>query len=211
MNCFHGFLFNIGAQNVIQSKNKPPSWITRCQQPAIKNRFFHIDLKGPKIPLNVFLSLLEQVARWGINGVIVEYEHRLPYLPLPKQFPVYERYKESEIKILLEKAASLGIEWIPLVQTFGHVEYLSKVKGTENLFENPDYPSQLCPSKKIVRQYIQDLIIYAGFIQKADTFTLVWMKHVSLVFAMSAQRKWKSSVIKWVFILSMLSLYGKRF
>ncbi|MCM8805334.1 MAG: family 20 glycosylhydrolase [Candidatus Omnitrophica bacterium] len=143
---------------IFSDKKNLPSWRVEFQVPAIKNRFLHIDLKGPKIPYRVFSHLLEQIARWGINGVIVEYEHRLPCLPLPHQFPEYERYTEKEIRTLIEKAKALGIEWIPLVQTFGHVEYLSRLKGTEILFENPQYPSQLCPSKKEVRKYIENLI-----------------------------------------------------
>ncbi|MCX7704703.1 MAG: family 20 glycosylhydrolase [bacterium] len=145
---------------IFSRKNKMPSWITETSQPAIKNRFFHIDLKGPKIPFEVLSSLLEQLARWGINGVLVEYEHRIPFLPLSEQFPSYDRYTESQVKFLTQKAKSLGIEWIPLVQTFGHVEYLSRLKGAENLFENPEYPSQLCPSKKTVKKYVEEIIDY---------------------------------------------------
>jgi len=145
---------------IFNDKKTLPCWRKQFPQPAIKNRFFHIDLKGPKIPVHILSSLLEQIARWGINGVVVEYEHRLPYLPLPQQFPAYDRYKKSEIESLLEKAESLGIEWIPLVQTFGHVEYLSRIKGTEDLFENKNYPSQLCPSKENVKEYIRNLIDY---------------------------------------------------
>ncbi len=145
---------------IFSDKKNLPCWRKNFPQPAIKNRFFHIDLKGPKIPVNVFSLLLEQLARWGINGVVVEYEHRLPYLPLSRQFPLSERYKESEIRFLLEKAESLGIEWVPLVQTFGHVEYLSRLENSMELFENNRYPSQLCPSKMQVREYIRNLIDY---------------------------------------------------
>lgn len=149
---------------IFSKKNKVPSWIAQCSVPAIKNRFFHIDLKGPKIPFEVFSSLLEQLARWGINGVVVEYEHRIPFLPLPQQFPSHERYTESQIKFLNQKAKSLGIEWIPLVQTFGHVEYLSRLKGTENLFEDEQYPAQLCPSRKEVKKYIEQVIDYICYL-----------------------------------------------
>ncbi|HPO52089.1 MAG TPA: family 20 glycosylhydrolase [bacterium] len=145
---------------IFKGKKNLPSWRIEFPEPAIKNRFFHIDLKGSKIPFDIFCGLLEQLARWGINGVVVEYEHRIPYLPLPKQFPEKERYTENEITRLLKHAQSLGIQWIPLIQTFGHVEYLSRLQGTKNLFENPEYPSQLCPSKKIVKDYLEKLIDY---------------------------------------------------
>lgn len=134
-----------------------PLWI-KNNRPAIENRIVHIDLKGPKIPVKSFYRYLKLLSRWGINGVLVEYEHRIPYLPLSQQYPESNRYKEEEIRGLVEYAKNLGIEWIPLIQTFGHVEYLSRVKGTEYLFEYPDYPQQLCPLKKEVKNYIENLI-----------------------------------------------------
>ncbi len=127
-------------------------------KPAIEKRIVHIDLKGPKIPFESFKKFIGILARWGINGVLVEYEHRLPYIPLKNQFPASERYTKSQLKELIAIAADNGIEWIPLVQSFGHVEYLSRLVGTEHLFENPDYPKQLCPLKRQVKKYLENLI-----------------------------------------------------
>lgn len=155
---------------IFSKKNRIPSWVAETSQPAIEKRCVHIDLKGPKIPFEIFCSLLEQLARWGINGVLVEYEHRIPFLPLPDQFPTSHRYTESQIRFLVEKAKSLGIEWIPLVQTFGHVEYLSRLKNTEILFENPQYPSQLCPSKKEVKRYVEELIDYICYLHPESKY-----------------------------------------
>lgn len=127
-------------------------------KPVIENRIVHIDLKGPKIPFDAFKNLIRILARWGINGLLVEYEHRLPFLPLKNQFPASDRYTRKQLKELIEFAYDNEIDWIPLVQTFGHVEYLSKIKGTQTLFENTDYPQQFCPFKKQVRTYIANLI-----------------------------------------------------
>lgn len=135
---------------------KTPSWVTG--NPAIEKRIVHIDLKGPKIPLKSLTVFLQMLARWGINGVLVEYEHRLPYLPLKEQFPSEDRYTKNQLKQLIKIASDSGIEWIPLVQTFGHVEYLSRLKGTKTLFENPEYPQQFCPLKKNVKEYLRKLV-----------------------------------------------------
>ncbi len=62
------------------------------------------------------------------------------------------------MKELISIAIDNGIEWIPLIQTFGHIEYLSRIKGTESFFENPEYPQQLCPLKKEVKNYLEALI-----------------------------------------------------
>jgi hypothetical protein len=145
---------------LFQKKSKLPAWRIIYNKPAIRYRILHIDLKGPKIPFEVFKKFLYTLARWGINGILVEYEHRLPQLPLSAQFSKEDRYTLEEIKELTELAKSLDIEWIPLIQTFGHVEYLSHLKGTENFFENPEFPNQLCPLRDEVKNYLKRLISY---------------------------------------------------
>ncbi|HOK79656.1 MAG TPA: family 20 glycosylhydrolase [bacterium] len=132
------------------------NWVSG--RPAIENRVVHIDLKGPKIPFDSFKHFIQLLARWGINGVLVEYEHRFPFLPLKYQFPPVDRYTKSQLKELMKIAKDHGIEWIPLFQTFGHLEYLSRLKGTTDMFENPDYIQQLCPLNEKARQYLQNLI-----------------------------------------------------
>ena len=52
----------------------------------------------------------------------------------------------------------LCIEWIPLVQMFGHQEYLSRLPGTSGLMENPRMPNQLCPSRPVVLDYLRRLL-----------------------------------------------------
>ena len=135
---------------------KKAEWV--YGKPVIENRIVHIDLKGPKIPFESFINLIRLLARWGINAVLVEYEHRFPYLPLKNQFPASERYTKKQLKTLIQIASDNGIQWIPLIQTFGHLEYLSRIKGTQVLFENPEYPQQICPLKKQARKYIEDLL-----------------------------------------------------
>ncbi len=144
--------------NLFPSKTKLPAWRQKKAVPALSHRVVHIDLKGPKIPFVVFKKLLGQYARWGINGVLVEYEHRLPKLPWPNQFPANDRYTRSEVAELVNLARDLEIEYIPLVQTLGHVEYLRRLDGTAPLMENPKYPNQFCPSKPEVRDYLSRLL-----------------------------------------------------
>ena len=136
-------------------KNFSP-WVNG--KPAIENRVVHIDLKGPKIPFESLKKFLKLLARWGINGVLVEYEHRFPFLPLKYQFPESERYTKSQIIELVKFADDNGIQWIPLFQTFGHLEYLSRVKGTSCMFERHDYIQQICPLNEDARKYIERLI-----------------------------------------------------
>jgi hypothetical protein len=142
---------------LIPSSSARPSW-RRAATPALPNRAIHVDLKGPKWPVPAFRQFLAQLARWGANGVLVEYEHRLPWLPLPSQFPSRDRYTRSELQGLLDLAHKLGLEWIPLVQTLGHVEYLNRLPGLNAWMENRSAANQLCPCRKDVRRYLERMI-----------------------------------------------------
>ena len=146
--------------NLISHPSSLPSWRRNRARAALPERVVHVDLKGPKIPFSVFKKLLHLYARWGISGVLVEYEHRLPELPLSRQFPKADRYTRSEIVELTRLSRDLGLDYFPLVQTLGHVEYLRHLKGTAAMMENPSYPNQLCPSNPKTRAYLSRLVAY---------------------------------------------------
>ena len=99
-----------------------PAWRRSARKPALAWRVAHVDLKGPMIPGRVIPALLRLYGRWGLNGVLVEYEHRLPFQPLVRQFPAGDRYSREQIRAWIRIARQQGIEWIPLVQMFGHQE-----------------------------------------------------------------------------------------
>lgn len=143
---------------LLPPNSRAPSWKRERPSPALAERVVHVDLKGPKIPFKVLKQLLPLYARWGISGVLVEYEHRLPHLPLPRQFPQGDRYSRAEIADLVHLSHDLGLDYIPLVQTLGHVEYLRHIRGTAAMMENPAYPNQLCPSNPRTREYLTRLI-----------------------------------------------------
>lgn len=143
---------------MLPQPSRLPSWRRARATRRVPELLAHVDLKGPKIPFGVFEKLLALYARWGFSGILLEYEHRLPELPVPRQFPASDRYTRAQQKELLRLCAELELECVPLVQTFGHLEYLRRLPETEAMMENPAYPNQLCPCNEQARDYVSRLI-----------------------------------------------------
>lgn len=116
-------------------------------QPHAKYRIVHFDLKGAPPKLSYLVKILPIIKEAGANGILLEYEDMFPWTGLlePAKSPV--AYSLAEIKQLLQAAASLELEVIPLVQTFGHLEYVLKIKEFRHLREMDQFPAAICPSK----------------------------------------------------------------
>ena len=55
-------------------------------------------------------------------------------------------------------AARVGFDIIPLVQTFGHMEYALKLAEFQHLREMPMYPDSLCPSKSGSQMLLKEML-----------------------------------------------------
>lgn len=58
----------------------------------------------------------------------------------------------------LEIARDLDLEIIPLVQTFGHLEYLLKLAEFRDLREVDAFPDSICPSDNQSLEIITNMI-----------------------------------------------------
>ena len=64
----------------------------------------------------------------------------------------------KQVRSLLNVAEAYKLEVIPLVQTFGHLEYALKLPQFSHLRENPAVPQALCPSQNDSFVLIQQLV-----------------------------------------------------
>lgn len=113
--------------------------------PAFEQRIVHIDLKHYAPNEKFLLSFLEQMADWKLNTLLLEYEAKFPYSEsLGIQDPV-STWTLDSIAGLQEKARECGVEIIPLVQTFGHLEFVLRHPRYADLRELPDLLCQICP------------------------------------------------------------------
>lgn len=95
---------------------------------------------------------------------IPEYEDMFPYNGILKNISARNAYTEEQIKDILKLARSYQLEVIPLIQTFGHVEFALKHEEWAKLREVPGSPQALCPSKNSSMNFIREMAYQVGFI-----------------------------------------------
>ncbi|KAK6758034.1 hypothetical protein RB195_015694 [Necator americanus] len=108
------------------------------------NVIVHFDLKGAPPRLEYFLALLEFIAKGGATGVLIEWEDMFPWSGKLESVRNTNAYSRKEVRQILGKAKSLKLEVIPLVQTFGHMEWILKYEKFRKYRENDEYPQVIC-------------------------------------------------------------------
>ncbi|CAL9707806.1 unnamed protein product [Knipowitschia caucasica] len=100
-------------------------------------KLVHLDLKGAPPKIEYLLQLIELFAKLGADGLLVEYEDMFPYEGELKvlQASTHSAYSGEEVMRIQEAARAQGLEVIPLIQTFGHMEFVLKHESLRSLRE----------------------------------------------------------------------------
>ncbi|MCF8380387.1 MAG: family 20 glycosylhydrolase [Bacteroidales bacterium] len=105
---------------------------------------FHLDLRIQIMKPEALHNLAEELAGFGMNTLIMEYEASFPYESHPL-IPNRYAYSKNEIRSFISFCDSLGIDVIPMQQSFGHVEYILRNYKYAELREDQKEISQVCP------------------------------------------------------------------
>ena len=87
----------------------------------------------------------------------------------------------QEIAALLQAAKDNNLGVIPLVQTFGHLEFVLKLEQFKNLREEPSYPQSLCPSKEEAVNMVRTMVNQIMEIHRDSTHIHIGCDEVSKV------------------------------
>ncbi|KAK5982414.1 Hexosaminidase D [Trichostrongylus colubriformis] len=68
-------------------------------------------------------------------------------------------YTVDEVKRILQKATDLNLEMIPLVQTFGHLEWILKFEKFRAYRDDDRYPQVICLGNKKAMDLIKMAIL----------------------------------------------------
>lgn len=105
------------------------------------NRVVHLDLKGAPPRVSYYEDFFPLIHALGATGILMEYEDMFPFSgPQLQDLPAYNAYSKSDIQHILQLATNNGLEVIPLIQTFGHLEFLLKLQKYTELREVQKYP-----------------------------------------------------------------------
>ncbi|KAL8174905.1 UNVERIFIED_CONTAM: hypothetical protein K2H54_005404, partial [Gekko kuhli] len=197
-------------------------------------RLVHLDLKGaaPKV------SYLEQVfplfSKLGANGVLIEYEDMFPFKGELEVLKSPYAYSEEDIEKIQDLAELNKLEVIPLVQTFGHVEFILKHDKYRHLREverfpnsfNPHVPETLLLLKAVLTQVLDkhrhsswvhigaDEVFHLGegmdsktwLSRNAGDVGKMYLNHIREVVAFVAGQDWGLQVLMWDDMLRKVSV-----
>ncbi|XP_028989008.1 hexosaminidase D [Betta splendens] len=127
-------------------------------------KLVHLDLKGAPPRVEYLHKLIELLSRLGLDGLLVEYEDMFPYEGELKllQATAQPAYSQEEVLSMQEFAKCRGMEVIPLVQTFGHMEFVLKHRSMWSLRELAHCVGTLNPHReegvKLVLEMLRQVI-----------------------------------------------------
>ena len=105
---------------------------------------FHLDLRIQVMKMDALKKFAKTLNESGINTLVMEWEGTYPFQTHP-MIPNRYAYTKDEIKSFISYCGKLGIDVIPLQQSFGHVEYILRNERYKNLREDQKDYSQVCP------------------------------------------------------------------
>ena len=129
----------INKLNAQQSPLNTESFLSNLQ------RIVHIDLKGAPPKSSYFEKFIPFLKENGAHGILLEYEDMFPFEGQLKEARHGLAYTLKEVEQINKLAKDNGLYVIPLVQTYGHLEWLLKVKKFAHLRENSEYPQVITP------------------------------------------------------------------
>ncbi|TSO37038.1 Transcription factor E4F1 [Bagarius yarrelli] len=98
----------------------------------------------------------------GANGILVEYEDMFPYEGKLEILRSPFAYSEKDIEDIGRLASLYNLELIPLVQVFGHLEFVLKHEEFFKLREIANFPNSLNPlhsdSLKLVKEMLTQVL-----------------------------------------------------
>ncbi|CAG0913464.1 unnamed protein product [Notodromas monacha] len=121
-----------------------------------REKIVHLDLKGGPPKVAYIKEFFKLIRAFGATGVLIEYEDTFPYSLISSNSSI--RYSLKEIREILDSASEHGLQVIPLLQTFGHLEFMLKRREFEDLRENVSIPQAICPLKTRAVMTVKSMI-----------------------------------------------------
>ncbi len=127
-----------------------------------RRRVVHLDLKGAPPTVAFLMELMPILKSAGATALLIEYEDMFPFWGKLRNISATNAYTKEDVAALVRAAEDNELEVIPLVQTFGHMEFVLKLQEFRESREVPYYPQAICPSQdrswNIITQIIDQVL-----------------------------------------------------
>ena len=126
--------------------------------PVMEMRAYQLNFRGAlrHASIETICDYIKNCARAKLNTVLIEYDTRFDHGEYQPNNPFV--LSKDEMNMLLETARLEGITVIPLIQTFGHLEFLLSQEKMKYLREEDHKPKQLCPLNPEALSFSKELI-----------------------------------------------------
>ncbi|NXW57446.1 HEXDC Hexosaminidase, partial [Eurystomus gularis] len=201
-------------------------------------RLVHLDLKGAAPRVSYLEQVFPLLSQLGANGILIEYEDMFPFKGELEILKSPYAYSEEDVERIQQLAELHKLEVVPLVQTFGHVEFILKHEKYKHLREverfpnsfNPHAPDTLALLKSILSQVIEkhrrstwihigaDEVFHLGegmdsknwmSRNKGDTGTM-YLNHIKEVLGFITTQYWGLRALMWDDMLRKMSVGALR-
>jgi hexosaminidase len=108
-------------------------------------RFVHLDLKGAAPKIQYYENLFPYLKQLGATGLLIEYEDMFPFAGNLSIIRHGLAYSNVDIERILNLAVEQNLKVMPLVQVYGHLEYVLKLEEFRHLREDQRYPQVITP------------------------------------------------------------------
>ncbi|KAI1731180.1 glycosyl hydrolase family 20, catalytic domain-containing protein [Ditylenchus destructor] len=166
------FKFLLNNQEMDDSKDvkmeepEPSRFVSRTGgEGVMRKRIFHLDMKGAPPKPEIFHHLFPLLHKLNFTGVLMEYEDMFPYNGNLQALSCPYAYDPVIIQSIQNLATMNNLEIIPLIQTFGHLEFALKHNAFSALREVANLTDTICPSEPKSFDLIKDML------------TQVWLLH----------------------------------
>ena len=121
--------------------------------------YVHLDLKGLPLSPNYLCDIVfPLLKKRGVTGILLEWEDMLPFSGSLADVACADAFTPAQVARIVNRAQSLGLEIIPLVQTIGHLEYVLKHESRKALREDELEFGTICPTDPNAHALLDALI-----------------------------------------------------
>ncbi|PVD29412.1 hypothetical protein C0Q70_08663 [Pomacea canaliculata] len=122
-------------------------------------RLVHLDLKGAPPLVSYLEQLFPLLKSLGATGLLIEYEDMFPYSDSLSLLAAGNAYSQTDLQRIQMAARQNDLEIVPLVQTFGHMEFVLKYEKYMSLRELNFTPQVITPAREESYLLLQQMII----------------------------------------------------